>query len=87
MIRKPMFSEFKECLKLLYMSGPNLFSYFLIKRPPEIYDCLNVFFCKEDILFCYNNVLVKVQDDRVCGLLLSVPAKEVHVLEKNMSQY
>lgn len=87
MIRKPMFSEFKECLKLLYMSGPNMFSYFLIKQPPEIYDCLNIFYCKEDVLFSYNNVLVKVEDDRVCGLLLSVPAKEVHMLEKNMNKY
>jgi len=87
MIRKPIDSDTVECLKLIYMSSPNMFSYFLIKRPPEILKVLSIFYSKSDVLFSSNNVLVKVENDNVCGLLLSAPGKEIQLLEKNMGKY
>jgi len=84
MIRKPKENESNECLKLIYMSGKNMFSYFMIEREPEIYKCINVFYTKPDVLFSSDNVLVKTEEDNVCGLLLCVAMKDMKQMEKNM---
>lgn len=40
MIRKPKDDESNDCIRIMYMSGASMFSYFLIEREPEIYKCL-----------------------------------------------
>lgn len=87
MIRKPKDNESNECLKLIYMSGKNMFSYFMIERAPKIYESINVLYSKPDVIFSRENVLVKTEDDKVCGLLLSVAIKDMKQMEKNMMKY
>lgn len=87
MIRAPAVNETAECLRLLYMSGPNMFSYFFIKQPPEVFDILGLLYPKSDVLFSSAHMLVKAEGDAVCGLLLSVPGKDVHMLENNIGKY
>ncbi|CAM4448969.1 GNAT family N-acetyltransferase [Paenibacillus tarimensis] len=87
MIRKPTELESADCIKLIYMSGPELFSYFFIEREPEVYRYINVFYTKPDVMFSSENVWVKVENDKVCGLLLSLPSKVMKQTEKNMMKY
>lgn len=87
MIRKPNESETMDCLRLMYMSGPDMFSYFLIAREPDIYEYIKVFYNKPDLLFSRENVLVRVEDEKVCGLLLTVAVKDMKQMDKNMMKY
>ncbi|MEK3731660.1 GNAT family N-acetyltransferase [Paenibacillus sp. FSL M8-0334] len=87
MIRKPTADEHAECIKLLYMSGKNIFRYFFIVREPEIYNCIEVFYTKPDVLFSRENMLVKIENEKVCGLLLSVPTIDMEQMDKNMMKY
>lgn len=87
MIRKPNESERFDCLQLLYQSGPHMFRYFFNCHEPAIYDILSIFFDKTHVLFSRDNMLVKVKNDQVCGLLLCVEMKDIKKLEKNMGRY
>jgi len=87
MIRKPIDRESNDCMKLMYMSGSNMFSYFLIEREPEIYKPIKVLYSKSDVVFSRDNVLVKIENEKVCGLLLSVPAKDIKQMEANIVKY
>ena len=87
MIRKPNDNEAKDCIRLIYMSGKEMLSYFLIEKDPEIYKYINVFYTKPDLLFSRENVLVKTENEKVCGLLLTVPAKDMLQLDKNTAKY
>ncbi|PZD92895.1 hypothetical protein DNH61_25705 [Paenibacillus sambharensis] len=87
MIRKPTGNESADCIKLMYMSGPEIFSYFFTVREPEVYSYINVFYTKPDVLFSSGNVWVKTENDKVCGLLLAVPAREMKQMDKNMMKY
>lgn len=87
MIRKPNESERMDCLRLLYQSGPHMFSYFFNCQEPLIYDILSIFFDKPRVLFSQDNMLVKVKGDQVCGLLLCAEMKDLTMLDKNMGRY
>jgi len=87
MIRKPTENESLDCIKLLYMSGPNMFSYFMIGHPPEIYEYIRIFYTKPDVQFSQENVLVKIDNGKVTGILLAIPVKEMRQMDKNMGKY
>jgi ribosomal protein S18 acetylase RimI-like enzyme len=87
MIRRPKDDEGFDCLRLMYISGKDMFSYFLIMREPEIYKCINVFYTKPGVLFSRDNVLVKIENEKVCGLLITVPIKDMKQMDKNMMKY
>lgn len=87
MIRKPKESETADCLRLMYMSGPDMWSYFLAAKEPEIYEHINVFYTKPDLALSRENVLVSVEDEKVRGLLLAVPVKDMKQMDKNMMKY
>jgi ribosomal protein S18 acetylase RimI-like enzyme len=87
MIRKALVSESKDCIKLIYMSGKDMFSYFLIQKEPKIYDLIEMFYTKPDLLFSSQNVHVKVDNGKVCGMLLTIPAKNMKKLNNNTLRY
>jgi ribosomal protein S18 acetylase RimI-like enzyme len=87
MIRKPLENEGFDCVKLLYQSGEHMFSYFLIDQPPKIYRTIEVFSSKPDTLFGLDNILVKVDGDVVCGMVISVTIQAMKQMEKNMEKY
>ncbi len=87
MIRKPLESEADKCIELIYMAGPHMFNYFMASQPPKVYELLKVFYTKPDVYFSHNNVHVKVENDEVCGLLLSLPTKEMEQASRNMMKY
>jgi ribosomal protein S18 acetylase RimI-like enzyme len=69
------------------MSGEDMLSYILIEREPEIYKSLMVMYSKPDVIFSRENVLVKIENEKVCGLLLSVPVRDMRQMDKNMAKY
>ncbi|MCK7486790.1 MAG: GNAT family N-acetyltransferase [Bacillus subtilis] len=87
MIRKPLESESLDCIKLLYQSGEHMFSYFLAERIPQIYRCINVFHSQTGTLFSRENMLVKIIDDHVSGMILSVAIKDMKQMEKTMARH
>jgi len=87
MIRKPIEIESLDCIKLLYMSGPSMFRYFLIDGEPEIYKYIKMFYTKPDILFSKEYCYVKIDNGKVCGLLHAMSITEMKQMEKNMFKY
>ena len=87
MIREPNESEIDKCVELIYTAGPYMFNYFLASEPPKVYDLIKVFYTKPDVLFSHTNVLVKIENGEVCGLLLSLPTKDMEQMAKNMMKY
>lgn len=87
MIRKPTEKEGTDCIKLIYTSGRDLFNFFFAAKEPEIYNYIHVFYTKPDVLFSSENVVIKTENGKVCGLLLSVPAEKMKQMDKNMMKY
>lgn len=83
MIRKPENNESHECIKLLYMSGPDLYTYICIDREPEIFDLFNLFFKKPGI-YSKENMLIEEKDGHVKGLILVYPAQDMKHLSRQM---
>lgn len=84
MIRKPLENEGSDCVKLLYQSGEHMFSYSLIDQAPKIFQTIRLFYSTPETVFSSNNIDVKVVDDNVCGMVLSVAIKEMKRMERNM---
>lgn len=83
MIRKPRDNEADDCVRLLYISGPDLYTYIFLDREPEIYDLLNLFYRKSGI-YSKENIIVEEENGKVKGLILAYPAKEMKHLSKKM---
>ncbi len=83
MIREPKDNEADDCVKLLYLSGPDLYTYIFIDREPKIYDLLNLFY-QEPGIFSKNNILVEEENENIKGLILAYPAQEIKQMSKQM---
>jgi ribosomal protein S18 acetylase RimI-like enzyme len=87
MIRKPKEGESGECIKLIYMSGKNKLGYFMLEGEPGIYKYLDIFYSLPGVPLSRDNVFVKTEEDKVCGLILCAPAKDTAKMEKNMAKH
>ena len=66
-LREPNNVESNDCVKLLYISGPNLLTYLFIEREPKIYEILH-FFYKNPGLFSKDNIIVEEENNNIRGL-------------------
>jgi len=87
MIRPAIPEDKDACAQLLYLSGPQMFSYFLVARPPKIYRLLEVFYTKPAVLFSYEKAVVKEENSIICGMVLGYPVLEMKTLSENMIKY
>lgn len=83
MIRKPNYNEMTACLELLYMSAPKMFHYLFARKEDNFYKTTRQFYAKPDNMFSKDYMLVKSENNNVCGLLLSYPVKDEKRLVKN----
>ena len=83
MIRKPKDHDSDDCAKLLFISGPDLFTYIFIERKPEIYDLLKLFYENSGI-YSKENILIDEENGIAKGLILAYPAQEMKEMSKQM---
>lgn len=83
MIRKPKNYESNDCVKLLYISGPDLYTYIFIDRKPKIYDVLNLFI-KTPGIYSKENILIEEENGNIKGLILAYPAQKMMLMSKQM---
>ena len=76
-LRKPNNNELVDCAKLIYISGPHLFSYIYIEKEPEIYDIFKTFFKKPGNTFSKENIVVEVENGKIRGLILAHPVSNL----------
>jgi len=50
-LRKPYNDESDDCVKLIYISGPHLYSYSMIEREPKIYEFFKLLYKKPGTMY------------------------------------
>ena len=83
-LRKPHNDESDDCVKLVYISGPNLYSYSFIEREPEIYEFFRLFYKTPGTMYSKENVVVEEENGKIRGLFLAYPASDMKQLARNM---
>jgi ribosomal protein S18 acetylase RimI-like enzyme len=79
-LREPYNYESDECVRLIYISGPNLFSYIYIEKEPKIYDILKTFFNRRGTTFTRKNIIVEEENGKIRGLIIAHPVGDLHKL-------
>ena len=86
-LREPFNDESDDCVKLIYISSPDLFSYSFTEKEPKIYEFFKLFYKSPDNFYSKEKVIVEEQNGKIRGLLLAYPASSFKRLEKNTSKY
>ena len=76
-LRKSYNNESEDCAKLLYISGPDLFSYIYGEKEPEIYELFKIFLKKRGNTFSKENIVVEEENSKIRGLILSHPVSDL----------
>lgn len=76
-LRNPHNNELEDCAKLLYISGPDLFSYIYNEKEPEIYKLFKILFKEPDTTFSKENIIVEEKDSKIRGLILAHPVSNM----------
>jgi ribosomal protein S18 acetylase RimI-like enzyme len=83
-LRKPDNNEADDCLRLIYMSGPHLFSYSMVAGEPKIYEILKVLYQRPDTVLSQEYVIVEEENGQIRGLFLAFPARDMKKLGMSM---
>jgi len=76
-LRKPYNNDSDDCAKLIYISGPHIYSYSFIEKEPKIYEFIKLLYKKPGNLYSKENVVVEEENDKIRGLLLAYPASDM----------
>lgn len=76
MIRKPKDNEALDCAKLIYISGPEIYSYAYDGDENRVCDFLTYFYNYPG-MYSKDNMLIEEEDSEIKGLILGFPAKEL----------
>ncbi|MCP4178775.1 MAG: GNAT family N-acetyltransferase [bacterium] len=82
-IRGPNNEELLECVKLIYMSNPELLSYLFVLKEPDIYNFL-FSLIKNPGIFSKENIIIEIDNGNVQGLILVYPASDEKQLGEKM---
>ncbi len=82
-IREPFEYESDECARLIYISGPNLFSYFYLEKAPRIYNIFNTFFKIRGNTFSRENIIIEQENGKIRGLIIALPVTDLRKLLLN----
>lgn len=77
MLRNPKKEEFKDCAKLIHISGPELFKYMYNQTEESILTLIYKFISNLNTTFSYDKVIIDEYDGSVRGLVLAHPAKDL----------
>ncbi len=86
-LRKPLNNEWDDCVKLIYLSGPHLYSYSFIEKEPKIYEFFNLFYKNPGNSYSKENVMVEEENGKIRGVLLAYPASNIKRFGKNMVKH
>ncbi|HEY42160.1 MAG TPA: GNAT family N-acetyltransferase [Dehalococcoidia bacterium] len=76
-IREPYDNESDECARLIYISGPNIYSYSFVAGEPKIYEFLKLFYYYPGSMYSKENAVVEEENGKIRGLLLAYPASDM----------
>ena len=76
-LRKPNINESDDCVRLIYISGPDLYSYIFVEREPKIYEFIRLLYNTPSNLYSKDNVVVEEENGKIRGLLLAYPARDM----------
>lgn len=76
-IREPYDNESDECARLIYISGPNIYSYSFVAGEPKIYEFLKLFYKAPGTMFSKGNIIIEEENGEIRGLLLAYPASDM----------
>ena len=77
-LRKPNDNESDDCIKLIYISGPHIYSYSFVEGEPNIYELFRIFYNNPGNMYSKENVVVEEENGRIRGLLLAYPASDMN---------
>ena len=74
----------EDCAKLIYMSGPELYTYVFAKKEPEVYALITLFFENPNTLFSRQNAIIDQEDGKARGILVAYPAEDMKKMSLSM---
>jgi len=83
-LRKPDDNEADDCARLIYISGPHIYSYSFVASEPKIYALLKLFYKRPGTMFSKGNIIIEEENGRIRGLLLAYPANDMKKMAVNM---
>ena len=83
-LRKPDNNEADDCSRLIYTSGPELYSYSLVASEPKVYELIKSFYTRPGTMFAKENVVIEEENGRIRGLVLAYPASDMNKMVVNM---
>ena len=86
-LRKPYDNEADGCARLLYISGPDLYSYIFVAREPKIYEIIKLLYETPGNPYSRDNIIVEEEDGRIRGLILAYPASDMNKLGRQLLKY
>jgi ribosomal protein S18 acetylase RimI-like enzyme len=86
-LRKPYDNESDECARLLYISGPHIYSYSFVEREPKIYEMFELLYKKPGTMYSKENAVVEEENGKIRGVILAYPASDMEKLARKMIRY
>jgi ribosomal protein S18 acetylase RimI-like enzyme len=82
-LRKPTVDDLDACSRLIYLSGPHLYSYIFVLDEPEIYGLIK-FMLTTKGMYSMRHAIIDVDNGAASGMCLAYPAKEIKEMTKEM---
>jgi ribosomal protein S18 acetylase RimI-like enzyme len=86
-LRKPYENEADECARLIYISGPHIYSYSFVEKEPRIYEYFKLLYNKPGTMYSKENIVVEEENGKIRGLILAYPASDMEKLARKMLRY
>ena len=76
-LRTPDNGEADDCAKLIYISGPHLYSYIFVEGEPKIYDLIKLLYDTPSSMIAKERTVIEEGNSRIRGLILAYPASDM----------
>lgn len=83
-LRKPYDKEADDCIRLIYISSPPIYSYSFVAREPTLYELLRIFFKTPGTPYSKDYIVVEEENGKIRGFILAYPARDMQSMAKNM---
>ena len=76
-LRTPDNGEADDCAKLIYISGPHLYSYIFVEDEPKIYDLIKFLYDTPGSMIAKEKIVIEEENGKIRGLILAYPASDM----------
>jgi ribosomal protein S18 acetylase RimI-like enzyme len=76
-LRTPDNTKADDCAKLIYISGPHLYSYIFVEGEPKIYDLIKLLYDTPGSMIDKEKIVIEEENGRIRGLILAYPASDM----------